>query len=123
MGCSTRSGSHRCVASSKVSLGVEVNVDYRASALRKYRGLVLLEGTPVFDAATRTVVLKDLDYALDPKRRSLFLRIADKFAHDTLRKNLAEGARWSIAPQIATIRGEIEKAKGRFQPSAEREAA
>ena len=30
-----------------------------------------------------------------------------------LRKNLAEGARWSIAPQIATIRGEIEKALAR----------
>src|SRR5262249_23347977 len=57
-----------------------------------------------------TVMLKDLDYALDPQRRSLFLRIADKFAHDALRKNLAEGARWSIAPQIAAIRGEIEKA-------------
>jgi hypothetical protein len=91
-------------------LGVEVSVDYRASALRKYRGLVLLEGTPVFDGTTRTVMLKDLDYALDPQHRGLFLRIADKFAHDTLRKNLAEGARWSIAPQIATIRGEIEKA-------------
>jgi hypothetical protein len=94
-------------------LGVEVGVDYRASAFRKYRGLVMLEGTPVVDAATRTVSLQDLDYALDPKRRSVFLRIADRFAHDTLRKNLAEGARWSIAPQIATIRGEIEKALAR----------
>src|SRR5262249_19426144 len=91
-------------------LGVEVGVDYRASSFRKYSGLVTLEGTPVFDAATRTISLKDLDYALDPKHRSLFVRVADKLAHDTLRRNLAEGARWSIAPQIATIRGEIEKA-------------
>jgi hypothetical protein len=91
-------------------LAVAVDVDYYASAFRKYRGLVQLEGTPVYDAATRTVMLQDLDYALDPKRRSLFLRIADRFAHDTLRKNLAESARWSIAPQIDTIRGEIAKA-------------
>ena len=103
----------RLLPGSNGKLGVEVNVDYRASAFRKYRGLVLLEGTPVFDAATRTVSLQDLDYALDPKRRSLFLRIADRFAHDALRKNLAEGARWSVAPQIATIRGEIEKALAR----------
>jgi hypothetical protein len=91
-------------------LAVEVNVDYRASALRKYRGLVLLEGTPVFDGTTRTISLKDLDYALDPKRRSLFLRFADRFAHDTLRSRLAESARWPIGPQIAAVRGEIEKA-------------
>lgn len=91
-------------------LGVEVNVDYRSSAVRKYRGLVQLEGTPVFDPATRTISLKDLDYALDPKKRSLFLRIADRFAHDALRARLAESARWSIAPQIATVRGEIQKA-------------
>ena len=103
----------RLLPGSDGKLGVEVNVDYHASAFRKYRGLVQLEGTPQFDAATRTVSLKDLDYALDPKRRSVFLRIADRLAHDTLRKNLAEGARWSIAPQIATIRGEIEKALAR----------
>lgn len=100
----------RLLPGSGGKLAVEVNVDYRASAMRKYRGLVLLEGTPVFDAATRTISLKDLDYALDRKRRSLFLRIADRFAHDTLRTRLAESARWSIAPQIATIRAEIQKA-------------
>ena len=100
----------RLLPGSGDKLAVEVSVDYRASALRKYRGLVLLEGTPVFDAATRTITLKDLDYALDPKRRSLFLRIGDRLAHDTLRARLAESARWSIAPQIATIRGEIQKA-------------
>jgi hypothetical protein len=100
----------RLLPGSGGKLAVEVNVDYRASALRKYRGLVLLEGTPVLDAASRTISLKDLDYALDPKRRSLFLRIADRFAHDTLRTRLAESARWSIAPQVATIRAEIQKA-------------
>ena len=45
-----------------------------------------------------------------PKRRSVFLRIADRFAHDALRTRLAESAKWSIAPQIATVRGEIQKA-------------
>ena len=103
----------RLLPASNGKLGVEVNVDYRLSAFRKYRGLVMLEGTPVFDAATRTVSLEGLDYALDPKRRSVFVRIADKLAHDTLRRNLAEGARWSIAPQIAAIRAQIEKALAR----------
>lgn len=91
-------------------LAVEVFVDYRAGVLRKYHGPVVLEGTPVFDGATRTITLKDLDYALDPKRRSLFLRMADHFAHDNLRARLAEGARWSVAPQIAAIRSQIAKA-------------
>jgi len=103
----------RLLPASNGKLGVEVNVDYRLSAFRKYRGLVMLEGTPVFDAATRTVSLEGLDYALDPKRRSVFVRVADKLAHDTLRRNLAEGARWSIAPQIAAIRAQIEKALAR----------
>ncbi len=100
----------RLLPGSNGKLAVEVSVDYRGSAFRKYRGLVLLEGTPVFDAATRTVHLDDLDYSLDPKRRSVFLRVADRLAHDTLRKSLADAARWSIAPQMETIRGEIEKA-------------
>ena len=100
----------RLLPGSDGKLAVEVSVDYHASAFRKYRGLVLLEGTPAFDAASRTIMLKDLDYALDSKRRSLYLRIGDRFAHDTLLERLAESARWSIAPQIATIRSEIQKA-------------
>ncbi len=92
---------------------IELNVDYRASLLRRYHGLVYLEGTPVFDASTKTVSLQNLDYSLDPRRRNPFLRISDRVAHEQLRTTLASSARWSVAPQIDTIRQEITRAISR----------
>jgi hypothetical protein len=91
-------------------VSIELNVDYHASMLRRYHGLVYLEGTPVFDAASRTVSLQNLDYSLDPRRRNPFLRIADRVSHDQLRLTLASSARWSVAPQIDSIREEITRA-------------
>jgi Domain of unknown function (DUF4403) len=91
-------------------VSIELNVDYRASAFRHYNGPVYLEGTPLFDAATRTVSLHNLEYTLQSRRKNLFVRIADRFAHDTLRAQLARTARWSVAPQIDSIRDEITRA-------------
>lgn len=91
-------------------VSIELNVDYRASAIRHYNGPVYLEATPLFDAATRTVSLQNLEYTLDSRRKNLFVRIADRLAHDTLRSQLARTARWSVAPQIDSIRDEIARA-------------
>jgi hypothetical protein len=88
-------------------VSMELNVDYRLSKIRHYNGPVFLEATPVFDAASRTVSLQDIQYTLDSRRKNLFVRIADRFAHDTLRAQLAKSAHWSIAPQIDSIRNEI----------------
>jgi len=92
---------------------VEASIDYRGGALRKYHGLVYLEGTPRFDAATSALVLDNVEYSLDPKRRNPFVRIGDRLAHEALRKRLAESARWSLAPQIGAVKTEIERATTR----------
>lgn len=89
---------------------VEATIDYRGGRLRNYRGAVFLEGTPQFDAATSTIVVPDLDYSLDPKRRGLFARIAERAAHDSIRQRLREAARFPLAPRIAEIRDEVSRA-------------
>ncbi|MEA2238249.1 MAG: hypothetical protein QOC81_2973 [Thermoanaerobaculia bacterium] len=91
-------------------VSIELNVDYRLSRLRHYNGPVYLEATPAFDATTRIVSLENLQYALESRRKNLFVRIADRFAHDTLRAQLAKTAHWSVAPQIDSIRGAIANA-------------
>jgi hypothetical protein len=91
-------------------VSIEIDVNYRASFIRHYNGLVYLEATPVFDPATRTLTLQNLDYSLDPHRRNPFLRIADRVAHDQLRATLANASHWSVAPQIDALRNEIARA-------------
>lgn len=98
-------------ANGKVS--IEATIDYRGGAMRNYRGAVFLEGTPRFDAATSTVLIPDLEYSLDPKRRGLLLRIAERAAHDSIRDRLREHARFPIGPRIAAVRGEITRALNR----------
>lgn len=95
-------------AGGRVSL--ELSVRYHASFLKRYSGLVFLEGTPLFDPATRTVSLQNLDYSLDPRRKNPFIRIADRVAHEKLRATLAKAAHWSMAPQVDSIRAEIARA-------------
>jgi hypothetical protein len=91
-------------------VSVELNVRYRASLMKRYSGLVYLEGTPLFDAATRTVSLQNLTYSIDPRRKNPFIRIADRIAHERLRATLANSAHWSVAPQVDSLRGEIARA-------------
>jgi hypothetical protein len=92
---------------------VEAAIDYRGGGLKKYHGLVVLEGTPRFDAAKSALALDGVEYSLDPKRHNPFVRIGDRMAHEALRKRLAETARWSLAPQIAAVKAEIERATTR----------
>jgi len=89
---------------------MEAGIDYRGGRLRNYRGAVFLEGTPVFDAATSTIVVPDLDYSLAPKHRGFFVRIAERTAHDSIRTRLRESARFPLAPRIAEIREEVTRA-------------
>lgn len=97
-------------------VSIELSVRYHASFLKRYTGLVYLEGTPLFDAATRTVSLQNLNYTLDPRRKNPFIRIADRVAHEKLRATLAKTTHWSMAPQIDSIRDEI--ARGVTRPLA-----
>jgi hypothetical protein len=92
---------------------LEAMIDYRGGTLRSYRGLVSFEGTPTYDAATSSVVIADLDYSLEKKRRNPFLRIAERVVHETLRTRLRQNARWPIASEIAAVRAEVERAMTR----------
>ena len=92
---------------------VEAMIDYRGGALRNYKGPIFLEGTPRFDPATQTIVVPDLEYSLDPKRRGLFARIAERAAHESIRARLRESARVPLAPRITEIRAELTAALNR----------
>jgi hypothetical protein len=89
---------------------VEAMIDYRGGTLRNYRGLVFLEGTPRFDAATRSIVVPDLDYSLDAKRRGFLRRIAERAAHDSIRARLRESARFDLTGRMNEVREEITRA-------------
>ena len=83
---------------------VEALIDYRGGRLRNYHGMVFLEGRPQFDAASTAIVVPDLDYTLDPKRRGLFARIAERAAHDSIRARLRESATFPLAARLAETR-------------------
>lgn len=91
-------------------VSVEAAIDYRGGVMRNYRGLVFLEGTPRFDAATSTIVVPDLDYSLDPRRRGLFGRVVEKTSHETIRQRLRESARFDLGTRIAEMRAEVTRA-------------
>src|SRR5207302_8257586 len=67
----------------------------------------------VSNAPARMATREDLRYTLETRRKNIFVRIADRFAHDTLRAQLAKSAHWPVAPQIDSIRNEIAAAMTR----------
>lgn len=89
---------------------VEALIDYRGGALRNYRGLVFLEGTPRFDPLTRSIVVPDLDFSLDPQRRGLFRRIVERTAHLSIRNKLRDSARFALGTRIDEAKSEITRA-------------
>ncbi len=94
-------------------LTIEAKIDYHGGGLKRYSGLVNFDGIPLFDAATNTIGVTGLEYSLDPHRRSLFVRTANHLLHDALRLSLRENAHWTVAPEVASMRGEIEHGMNR----------
>ncbi|HEX9162776.1 MAG TPA: DUF4403 family protein [Thermoanaerobaculia bacterium] len=94
-------------------LGVDANIRYRGGALKQYEGPVHLEGTPHVDAAGNSVTVPDLDYALDPAHKTLFLRAVEGLAHDLIRARLRQSATFSLAANEATVRDQITRAMTR----------
>ena len=103
----------RLLPSSNGKVLIEASIDYRGGGLRKYKGLIFLEGTPRFDPATSMIVIPDLDYSLDPKRRGFLTRIAERAAHETIRTRLRTTARFPLASRLDTMREEIPRALSR----------
>lgn len=89
---------------------IEAAIDYRGGKLRNYRGTIWLEGAPRFDPATSSVIVPDLEYTLDPKRRGVFIRLLERAAHDSIRDRLRENARFALGTRITEMRAEITKA-------------
>jgi hypothetical protein len=89
---------------------VEAMIDYRGGALRNYRGMVYLEGTPRYDPATTSIIVPDLEYSLEAKRRGLFARIAERAAHDSIRERLRESARFDLKARFTELRTEVTRA-------------
>jgi Domain of unknown function (DUF4403) len=90
-------------------INIEAAIDFRGGGLRRYHGLVYLDGVPAFDAPASSVVIEGLRYRLDPKRKNPFLRTFDRMAHDEVEERLGAGAKWSLAPQLADMRAEVER--------------
>lgn len=86
-------------------VSIEARIDYRGGALRNYRGLVYLEGTPRFDPATATVAVPDLEYSVE--RRGMLFRVLERAAHESIRDRLRENARFAFGPRIEAMRTEI----------------
>lgn len=89
-------------------LDVEASIDFRGGGLKRYRGLIYLDGVPVFDPAKSTISIPNLRFNLDPKRKNVFLRTFDRLAHDQVEQQLRSGAVWSIAAELADVRKEID---------------
>ncbi|MCU1227749.1 MAG: hypothetical protein JWO97_633 [Acidobacteria bacterium] len=89
-------------------LTIAAAIDYRGGTFRNYRGVVYLEGTPRFRDGM--IVIENVDYSIDPKRRNPFLRIGDRIAHDTVKTQIAANSSWPIAGQIAALRNELQRA-------------
>lgn len=86
-------------------LGVDATIAYK-----RYSGPVHLEGIPRIDGATNSVSVPDLEYALDPAHKTLFLSIVEGVAHDFIRSRLRDAATISLAPHAAEARDAITKA-------------
>ncbi len=90
-------------------LSVEATIDFKGGGLKRYRGLVHLDGAPLFDAAKNSITIPDLRYAIDPKRKNVFLRTFDRLAHEDVEQRLRAGAVWSIVDQLTAVRSEVER--------------
>ena len=90
-------------------VAVKATIDYDG----KYNGPIVLEGTPRYDPATRSISVPDLDYSLESRERSLFFRIAEWFAHENVREQLRASARFPLAEQIDVVTEEINRAINR----------
>ncbi|HEX7191424.1 MAG TPA: DUF4403 family protein [Thermoanaerobaculia bacterium] len=99
----------RLSAGANGKTNIEASIDYRGGGLKRYNGLVYLEGAPSFDATGGNVAVSDVEYSLDPKRHNPFLRVANRMAHDNVRTQLRAGAHWPIGDSIAVMRREIER--------------
>jgi len=89
-------------------MNIAASIDYRGGHLKKYRGVVYLDGIAKFDPASSRVVIEDLEYSIDPKRRGI-TRALDRIAHEAVRARLRQSAKWPVTDDVASLKNEIER--------------
>jgi Domain of unknown function (DUF4403) len=97
----------RLSAGTNGRMNIEAAIDYRGRGIKKYRGFVYLDGLAKFDPSTSRVMIDDLEYSIDPKRRGI-VRALDHVAHEAIRSRLRDSARWPVAGDIASLKTDIE---------------
>src|SRR5205085_2505471 len=102
-------------AGAKGRLNIAAAIDYRGGRLKKYRGVVYLDGVAKFDPASSRVMIEEIEYSIDPKRRGI-VRALDRVAHEAVRSRLRESARWPVSGDVASLKGEIERGVTRQLP-------
>lgn len=105
-----RIGALRFLPGTNGKVRLEAMIDYNGGRLKKYNGPMVMEGTPRYDAAKSAVVVPDLEYTIESRRRNIFFRVAERVAHDEIRARLRESARYVIAAELKQIRDEITRA-------------
>ncbi len=74
-------------------------------------GTVYLTGTPVYDEATRSFVVRDVEYTLETTQ--VLAKLADWVLHSGLRDNLAGRATWPMGDRIDQARERLSRALNR----------
>src|SRR5205085_10346454 len=87
-------------------LNIAAAIDYRGGRLKKYHGIVYLDGIAKCDAASSRVMIEDVEYSIDPKRRGI-VRALDRVAHEAVRARLRDSARFPVGSDIASLKSEI----------------
>jgi len=89
-------------------MNVAAAIDYRGGHLKKYHGVVYLDGIAKFDPTSSRVVIEDLEYSIDPKRHGI-TRALDRIAHEAVRARLRDSAKWPVTDDVASLKNEIER--------------
>ena len=85
-----------------------VDVRFEDGAFAGQEGTVHLAGLPVYDAARGDLTVSDLDYTLET--RSALVEFGEWFLRSSLRRQLAERARFPLGERIARLRASAERA-------------
>ncbi|HUI46357.1 MAG TPA: DUF4403 family protein [Nitrospirota bacterium] len=74
-------------------------------------GTIYLKGTPAYDALSRRLYIRDLDYTVET--RQVLVKAEDWMFHTRLRKSLEDAAKWDIGNRIDGLSGLLTKALNR----------
>ncbi|WP_186510831.1 DUF4403 family protein [Caenimonas sedimenti] len=90
---------------------VSVKIRGRYSLLRDFELTGFLVGTPHVDAVQQTVTMPDLDFTIET--HNLLVKLANLFAHDTIRDELRRRLVVDVAPLSEKARGNLREGLNR----------